>query len=927
MFKIVAMFGPLLLFTSSQAFAACSPYVGDATLNEIMKEGGIGDAFIEIKLLDNSIPSTTYDQWTLKICHDEINGNNTSSQCKNISVAAMNDATQWIWAEEPIIDKDFIDFKEGFDLALLDENNQFIDYIQIGGYSAQNFTSSCSYNDLEYVFSIPPEITLGTKILLRKPDGTGRWLESENLNQYPPTPGANNDGFDHFEIIHDGQGLTCEAESITIKACANSSCTILNNDAFDVQLSINGSFDQTVTVVGGNTDTSFSYTSVGVAVLSLDKTYQCVNGASSSCEVIFADSGFRFFSNMEDTVIPEQLSAKPSNIGFNKSTLKIQAIEKNSETGACQAAFLDDIGIEMVATCVDPDTCAVSQVNINNLATDTLIPTLHTGVSLSYSEVALDFSDATVNSAEFVFTYPDAGKVQLHARYNIKDEDGNPTGNYMLGSSNAFVVRPLGFYINVNGNPKAQIATGAKFIAAGEDFTTSLTAVQWQAEDDSDENGVPDIGADLSNNTTTINFGNEATTEIAEITDSLYLPNSGIEGDLTNDIFTDFTNGVASNNNMTYSEVGIVNFDANLSNNSYLGASDIIGNEPYVGRFFPHHFELTAFDGALKSTCDITSPSIEMTFAYIGQMSSASSGKGTLQYLFQPEVTITPQAKLNTHTQNYTGDFNKLLLSGINRFEVDDGTGTLVLAPIEDAVRKGVDDTNKVKLTANFSNANLTETDAILSFEYSSDDNFVYAHEQNSEIIPFIADINLSLASVVDQDGVTANDADADGNTGIATDTVITLSPTGIEIRFGRAYLAHSFGPETSDLPQPFSVQYLKSVGQYVINELDTCTDFDAAKITLTSGTLNENLTGVNTAKGQFDDELPDGETRAMQLTAPGAGNQGTVGVEYEIYSWLKYDWNWNGVEIKVFDENPTATATFGLFRGNDRIIYQREVY
>ncbi len=33
-------------------------------------------------------------------------------------------------------------------------------------------------------------------------------------------------------------------------------------------------------------------------------------------------------------------------------------------------------------------------------------------------------------------------------------------------------------------------------------------------------------------------------------------------------------------------------------------------------------------------------------------------------------------------------------------------------------------------------------------------------------------------------------------------------------------------------------------------------------------------------AKGQFDDELPDGETSAMQLTASGVGNQDTVGVE-----------------------------------------------
>jgi MSHA biogenesis protein MshQ len=86
---------------------------------------------------------------------------------------------------------------------------------------------------------------------------------------------------------------------------------------------------------------------------------------------------------------------------------------------------------------------------------------------------------------------------------------------------------------------------------------------------------------------------------------------------------------------------------------------------------------------------------------------------------------------------------------------------------------------------------------------------------------------------------------------------------------------------------------------------------------------LNKDLTGVNTVTGQ----LAEGKTRAMILTAPGAGNRGSIEVEYTIYNWLKYDWNWNGVVAKAYDQNPTATATFGLFRGNDRIIYQREVF
>lgn len=936
MFKTVAVFGLLLLSISSKIFAACSPFVGGATLNEILKSGGNnGEAFIEVELLNTAIPASTYQNWYIKICHSE---KNQPSSCEGISLANFNVQAPWFWVESPDIDRDYIDFKNGFDLSLLDENGLFIDYIQIHGYSGQNFTDSCSYDDLSYVFPIPSDIQGGTKILLRKPDGTGEWLESKNLNEYPPTPGEGNDGnpsvIDHFEIIHDGQGLTCEAEPITIKACADASCSTLIVDATDVLLSVNGQANKTVTVLG-STNTTFSHTTAGTAILSLDQTHECVNGASSSCDVLFSDSGFRFFSDVEGNPIPEQLSAKPSNIGFKASSLIVQAVEKNTNTGACQAALIDIVNIEMSATCADPVNCAGSQVNINNTVTDTLINTVNSSDLITYTSVGLDFGNDTQNTAEFTFSYPDAGKVQLHARYNIPDENGDLSGNYMFGSSNAFVVRPLGFYVDIVNNPKAQSALGNKFIAAGEDFSTQLTAIQWQAVDDVNQDGVPDSNANLSDNAPTPNFGNEIAPETAQINGAIYLPSSispgtGVNGNLTNVVFTNFIQGIATNN-MTYSEVGIVNFQANLVDNSYINTSDIIGVEPYVGRFIPHHFELTVgLEGEFSSVCDITTPSSTMSFAYIGQMSSEFSGKGALQYLFQPEVIITPQTKQNTHTRNYIEGFNKLLLSGVKRFEVDDGSGALVLAPVVDTTQKGIDDINKMRLTASLSDGLLTETAGVLSFEYSVADHFVYIREQNAEITPFITDINLSLVSVIDQDDVSANDADDLGDTGNASDTVITLNPVGIEMRFGRFELEHSFGPETSDLPQPFSVHYLKTQQQgqkiYVINEQDTCTNFNTTNIVLTSGTLNENSTSINVASGQFDDVAPNGETRSMILSAPGQNRQGTINVEYISYPWLKYDWNWNGVEVKVFDENPRAVATFGLFRGNDRVIYNREI-
>jgi MSHA biogenesis protein MshQ len=45
--------------------------------------------------------------------------------------------------------------------------------------------------------------------------------------------------------------------------------------------------------------------------------------------------------------------------------------------------------------------------------------------------------------------------------------------------------------------------------------------------------------------------------------------------------------------------------------------------------------------------------------------------------------------------------------------------------------------------------------------------------------------------------------------------------------------------------------------------------------------------------------------------------------VSYDIDEWLKYDWNNNGSYV----DKPRAIATFGVFRGNDRIISWREVF
>ena len=747
-----------------------------------------------------------------------------------------------------------------------------------------------------------------------------------------------------YQIKHDGAGLTCAPEPILIRACSNASCSAFDNTVdTTVTLKVNGGADQDIAITNGTSlNETFVYTDPNTpSVLSLTSDYLCSNTGDNStgCSLDFAETGFRFYADSEENPIPTQLSGKPSNTGFKASTLKLQAVKTNPITGACEAALINNVNVELSASCKNPNVCITgNKVNIEGLGTNTDISTQNDGAAVAYTNVAMGFGNNIENAAEFVFTYPEAGQMQLHARYNIPDENGDPSGDFMEGSSNGFVVRPLGFYVEIPDNPAAQNAgqINSVFKKAGLDFTTTLKAVQWESGDDDDglPDGIPDDDADLSGNTVTTNFGNET----AKITHDMVLPNvatlpvAGVLGTLTNEEFTGFangvaTNGVVNNKSLTYDEVGIISFIANLTDNDYLGAGDIIGKALYVGRFIPEHFELNKINGDLAAYCDNEVVPVGMTFAYSGQMSTATPSKGAIRYSLEPSFTITAKSKngVNT-TKNYTGDFMKLKADGITR-----------LTPSLDASTDGALGVgNRMKLTADLNAITTTDLQAdevggVVTYTYHSDDNFVYLREPNAEYNKFTSDINLQIKSVIDKDGVTANDADGDfdgGDPANALDTVLTLEPIGVEIRFGRAFLANSFGPETSTLPQELAVQYFQD-DNYILAADDICSLYNSDKISF--GVTNEvaiSVINIPPVNGKFDDLLdePDGITRAIVLPASGTDNRGEVEVIYGIYPWLEYDWSWDGVSAKEFNEDPSATATFGLFRGNDRIIYQREV-
>jgi MSHA biogenesis protein MshQ len=184
-------------------------------------------------------------------------------------------------------------------------------------------------------------------------------------------------------------------------------------------------------------------------------------------------------------------------------------------------------------------------------------------------------------------------------------------------------------------------------------------------------------------------------------------------------------------------------------------------------------------------------------------------------------------------------------------------------------------------------------------------DMFTYTRENNALVQPFTSDIRLAVTSISDDDGISANDLPR------------SFAPTGTQIRYGQMQLQNAYGPETLPLTVPVVTEFFDGTG-FVRNGLDSCTTYNSLNATLGGylGNLALNET-VITGNGT----LISGLGNNLSLSAPGAGNDGSVGVTLNLSQATGANMQW----LQPGGINPTARATFGIFRGNDRLIYMRE--
>lgn len=714
---------------------------------------------------------------------------------------------------------------------------------------------------------------------------------------------------DHLEIQHSsGNGLTCTPSTLTVRACANAACTSLYTSGVSGQFSStgtptvnwdgstgNGSGSRFVIGLGSSSVTkNFQMTTVGSATIGATVVSPTVaaattcNFGSPSCTFTSADSGF--------------VLQVPNHTAEQSQTLSVRAVRKADNSLACTPGFASVTKAVTLSCGYANPTSGTLPVRV---AATPLAASASSACTATGASVNLAF-DAT-GVATTTLQYADVGQVNLNARY--APTTGTEAGLVMVGST-SFIAKPAGFVLSgiqcssagapgcavaspAVANPAATSATGPAFIGAGRDFSVTVTARN-------------------SAGATTPNYGLETPAEGVRLTHALVLPAGGASGSLANPTgFGSFTSGVATGTTFNWSEVGIITLTPSVADADYLGTGDVTGTvSGNVGRFVPAGFALSnpVVTHRVTAACSPAS-----TFTYLDEN-------------FQVGFTLTAQSASGTTTTNYEGSFAKLALGTPNVFGLAGIQGTTTFKP---GVRL-----NPVSSAGTWSKGVAANTTLVANVPRATTADGPFATAQ------------FGLAAVdTDSVGMRTLNLDTDSPANGADATLVGSIP----LRHGRLRLQNAIGAANRALALPLAAQYWNG-SAFTTNDLDSCTRINSANLSF--GNLRKTLTTADLAMNPTSVTVHPTLPRFITLAAPGGNRVGSVDVAVALgtgssptdASCLKAaptNWtpsvaaatganllglrgNWCG---NTFANDPSARATWGLNRGADGIVFQRENY
>ncbi|MEZ9554060.1 DUF6701 domain-containing protein [Vibrio splendidus] len=516
------------------------------------------------------------------------------------------------------------------------------------------------------------------------------------------------------------------------------------------------------------------------------------------------------------------------------------------------------------------------------------------GITWSNSSTTFDFTDAQA-TPNGKLNYDESGSVSFKLSdpdfecptgYECEDNEGGDL-DALEGVVNVFV-RPWKIAIcdiketSVTTNSNPATTTGSPgFMASGENFSVKYRPIVFGSGDECNL----DVTTNYARDSGPINVSFKLA--YPNIVDDDLNITPAVVGP-----FDNFSELVISN--YLWDEVGSVQFKTSAT---YL-TMDLNEDTELVGRFYPKYFTTIGtpiwdYPGSGVS---------EQSFAYMNQPFDGV------------EFEVEALNALGNAIENYAS-FDSTLTAGFSLFEPN--FGDRFNSPVPNKVWTATNNRSIGTFTLSQSSPS-TDCDSELCLEkLPTADN--YEDGPYNGAAGTVTDISITHTGSADDDPVAYLNEE-----GSRDPQRLTEQP---EILFGRVDLDDVGGNSETTITIPLRTEYWNG-SRFVVNDVDSTTNVAAS--TSASDVVWSEGGGVTTTV-TFDNggQVSGGESR--NLTAS-QGDDVSIREQVQLWQnmddipWLRYAWDSDKVSDEVNGEqDPSTVVTFGIYRGNDRVIYRGE--
>ena len=687
-------------------------------------------------------------------------------------------------------------------------------------------------------------------------------------------PGGINTGavtlsLNHVRIQHDGSGLTCAPETITLRACANAACTTAFTDSVSVNLGAAGTWSAANPVVISGGSRTLTLSNASATTVSLSGTVTSP-AATTSTAICYNGS-----------------TANNCSLTFSNGSCSLDAVEVGKAPNT-------PIFTKRTGTTITLNVLALNSGVINTSSTATISAQLVQGTATGCSTTSLS------NAVSVTLTGANAGRGTVILTPNAASRNARVrlvSGALIGCSSDNFAIRPPSFTVSPF-TPTPLVTDGSGTTVSG---TSSLRADSSTfgliaASGITGYDGTPLIDVNMVEapvgNTGTlsgtlgaaaVSSGSAQGTAFKYSEVGYFRLNSFWAYD---DTFADIDEakspaecvpstvlgtGTAADDPNSVTTAGLIG--------CYFGSAQTT----YYGRFTPAYFVLTpsaVVNRSATASCTASAP----TFSYLGEPMTAS-------------FSLEARNGSDEVTTNYTGTFARL-------------------TPAQVAASLGVINAPASGTRTPFTVCSATPahpcfTPGTASVAFTDGVADVLAPltlARGAAAVGPFADLKIGVKPA-DADGVAMQAFDVDATNVTAGANTHTVAGTTIA-RYGRMSIDNAYGSELLGLTMTANAQYWNGTG-YAINTLDNCTP--QAFSTFAAADYSGMLTAVNMPFSKLVPGSPLASgTGKFVLGKPGIPlptGKGSVVIRSS-YSYLP----------------GYGRATFGLYKAGP-VIYVRETY